>query len=155
MFFALASDEQKKRILPGVTEGGQYFSSVTAERGMSFRHLVTLKSTFTPAEGGFRLNGEKISATVGGHADLYYTSAFLAAKKTAAEAIMTAVIPKGAEGATVYVVWDSMGMRGTASDNIIFENTFIPRENVLGGEDFIAALGKIDITMFHLGFAAA
>ncbi len=155
LFFALATDEQKKRILPGVTEGGKYFSSVTAERGMSFRHLVTLKSTYTPVEGGFRLNGEKISATVGDHADLYFTTGFLAGKKTAAEAIMTAVIPKGAEGATVKVVWDAMGMRGTASDNVIFEETFVPRENILGGENFIGALGRIDITMFHLGFSAA
>ena len=155
LFFALATEEQKKRILPEVTEGGKYFSSVTAERGMSFRHLVTLKTTFTPVDGGFRINGEKISATVGDFADLYFTSGFLAGKKTAAEAIMTAVIPKGSEGATVKVVWDAMGMRGTASDNITFEETFVPRENVLGGENFIGALGKIDITMFHLGFSAA
>ncbi len=155
LFFALATDAQRKAILPEVTEGGKYFSSVTAERGMSFRHLVTLKTTFTPVDGGFRINGEKISASVGEFADLYFTSGFLAGKKTAAEAIMTAVIPKGSEGATIKRVWDAMGMRGTASDNIIFEETFVPRENVLGGENFIGALGKIDITMFHLGFSAA
>ncbi len=155
LFFKLATEEQKKRILPEITGGRKYFSSVTAERGMSFQHLVTLKTTFTPVEGGFRLNGEKISATVGKYADFYFTSGFLAGKETAAEAIMTAVIPKESEGTEVKEVWDAMGMRGTASDNIIFENTFIPRENVLGGEDFIAALGKIDITMFHLGFSAA
>lgn len=155
LFFKLATNEQKKRILPQVTEGGKYFSSVTAERGMSFRHLVTLKTTFTPAEGGFRINGEKISATVGENADLFFTTGFLAGKKTAAEAIMTAVIPRESEGTAVKIVWDAMGMRGTASDNILFTDTFVPRENVLGGDDFIGALGRIDITMFHLGFSAA
>ena len=53
---------------------------------------------------------------------------------------MTAVIPKGAEGATVKVVWDAMGMRGTASDNIEFEETFVPREDIQGGENYIGAL---------------
>jgi len=155
LVFELSTEEQRKRILPQVTEGGKYFSSVTAERGMSFRHLVTLKTTYTPVDGGFRINGEKISATVGEFADLYFTTGFLAGKKTAAEAIMTAVIPKETEGAKVKVVWDAMGMRGTASDNIIFTDAFVPRENVLGGEEFIGALGRIDITMFHLGFSAA
>ena len=56
--------------------------------------------------------------------DFYFTSGFLAGKETAAEAIMTAVIPKESEGTEVKEVWDAMGMRGTASDNIIFENTF-------------------------------
>ena len=62
LVFKLSTEEQKKRILPQVTEGGKYFSSVTAERGMSFRHLVTLKTTYTPVDGGYHLNGEKISA---------------------------------------------------------------------------------------------
>lgn len=155
LFFALASEEQKKRVLPDITQNGKLFSSVTAERGMSFRHLVTLRSTFTPAEGGYRLNGRKISASVGEHADYYFTTGFLAGKKTAAEAIMTAVIHKDAPGASVEVVWDTMSMRGTASDDIIFEDAFVPDADILGGENFIGALGKIDITMFHLGFSAA
>lgn len=155
LFERLASEDQKKRILPEIAEKGKLFSSVTAERGMSFRHLVTLKTTFTPSGGGYHLNGTKISATVGEHADYYFTTGFLAGKKTAAEAIMTAVIPKEAAGASIQVVWDAMGMRGTASDNIVFENAFVPGEDVLGGDDFIGALGRIDITMFHLGFSAA
>lgn len=155
LFFALANEEQKKRVLPDVTENGKLFSSVTAERGMSFRHLVTLKSIFTPVEGGYRLNGRKISASVGEHADYYFTTGFLAGKKTAGEAIMTAVIRKDAPGASVEVVWDTMSMRGTASDDILFEDAFVPDEDILGGENFIGALGKIDITMFHLGFSAA
>jgi alkylation response protein AidB-like acyl-CoA dehydrogenase len=122
---------------------------------MSFRHLVTLKSTFTPVEGGYRLNGTKISASVGEFADYYFTTGFLADKKTAKEALMTAVIPKETEGSSIKIVWDTMSMRGTASDNIIFDDAFIPQENILGGENFIGALGKIDITMFHLGFSAA
>lgn len=155
LFFALASEEQKERVLPDVTENGKLFSSVTAERGMSFRHLVTLKSIFTPVEGGYRLNGRKISASVGEHADYYFTTGFLAGGKTAAEAIMTAVIRKDSPGASVEVVWDTMSMRGTASDDIIFEDAFVPDADILGGENFIGALGKIDITMFHLGFSAA
>ena len=155
LFFALANEGQKKRILPRVAGGGEYFSSVTAERGMSFRHLVTLKSTFTPVDGGFRLSGEKISATLGEYAGLFFTTGFLAGEKTAAEAIMTAVIDKNSDGVEIKRVWDAMGMRGTASDNIVYEDAFVPRENILGGENFIGATGKIDITMFHLGFSAA
>ena len=122
---------------------------------MSFRHLVTLKSTFTPVDGGFRLSGEKISATLGEYAGLFFTTGFLAGKKTAAEAIMTAVIDKNSDGVEIKRVWDAMGMRGTASDNIVYEDAFVPRENILGGENIIGATGKIDITMFHLGFSAA
>ncbi len=155
LFEKLADAGQKGRVLPDIAQNGKLFSSVTAERGMSFRHLVTLKTTFTPENGGYRLNGTKISATVGEFADYYFTTGFLAGKKTAAEGLMTAVVSKGTEGSKVQVVWDAMGMRGTASDNIIFENAFVPHENILGGENFVGALGKIDITMFHLGFSAA
>ena len=68
---------------------------------------------------------------------------------------MTAVIDKNSDGVEIKRVWDAMGMRGTANDNIVYEDAFVPRENILGGENFIGATGKIDITMFHLGFSAA
>ena len=68
---------------------------------------------------------------------------------------MTAVIDKNWDGVEIKRVWDALGMSGTASDNIVYEDAFVPRENILGGENFIGATGKIDITMFHLGFSAA
>ena len=88
-------------MLPDIVENGKLFSSVTAERGMSFRHLVTLKTIFSPVEGGYRLSGRKISASIGEHADYYFTTGFLEGKKTAAEAIMTAVLHKDYGGSSV------------------------------------------------------
>lgn len=148
---ALATEEQKKRYLGDCVENGKLFASVTSEEGTSFRHKVVLSGTWTPVDGGYLLNGSKIFSSIGENADYYFQSAFLEGKTTGSEALLTAVVPKSANGVRIEHVWNAMGMRGTATDTIIFEDTFVPQADVLGG---VAALGTIDITMFHLGFSS-
>ena len=130
---ALATEEQKKRYLGDCVENGKLFASVTSEEGTSFRHKVVLSGTWTPVDGGYLLNGSKIFSSIGENADYYFQSAFLEGKTTGSEALLTAVVPKSANGVRIEHVWNAMGMRGTATDTIIFEDTFVPQADVLGG----------------------
>jgi len=74
---ALGTDAQKKRWFGAVVDDGRLFSSVTSEPQSSFRHKFVLTTTFTPAEGGFLLNGVKHFGSLGEHGDYHFVTALI------------------------------------------------------------------------------
>jgi hypothetical protein len=147
----LGTDAQKKRWFAEVVDHGKLFSSVTSEPQSSFRHKFVLTTTFKPVAGGYLLGGVKHFASLGEHSDYHFVTALIEGKATAREGQRSALVPKTARGITVDRNWNAMGMRGTSSDTIKYEDCFVPEEDCLGG---IAALAGIDITGFALGYAA-
>jgi alkylation response protein AidB-like acyl-CoA dehydrogenase len=147
----LGTEEQKRRWFAEVVDGGKLFSSVTSEPTASFRHQFVLSTTFTPVDGGFLLNGVKHFGSLGEHASYHFVTALIEGKATAREGQQSALVPARSPGITVEHNWDALGMRGTASDTIKYEQCFVRREDCLGG---IAALSTIDITGFALGYSA-
>ena len=148
---ALGTEEQKKRWFGEVVDGGRLFSSVTSEPQASFRHKFVLTTIFTPTEGGFLLNGTKHFASLGEHSDYHFVTALIEGTTSAREGQQSALVPKPGKGISVERNWNATGMRGTASDTIKYENCFVSEADCLGG---IAALARIDITGFALGYAA-
>jgi alkylation response protein AidB-like acyl-CoA dehydrogenase len=147
----LGTDEQKRRWFAEVIDRGKLFSSVTSEPQASFRHKFVLSTTFKPVEGGFLLNGVKHFGSLGEHSSFHFVTALIEGATTAKEGQQSALVPASSPGITVERNWDAMGMRGTSSDTIRYENCFVRKENCLGG---IAALANIDITGFGLGYSA-
>jgi hypothetical protein len=148
---ALGTEEQKRRWFGEVVDGGKLFSSITSEPEASFRHRFVLTTTFTPTEGGFLLNGVKHFGSLGEHSDYHFVTALIEGTTSAREGQQSALVPKTSAGIRVDRSWNAMGMRGTASDTITYENCFVSRADCLGG---IAALATIDITGFALGYSA-
>lgn len=147
----LGTEEQKRRWFGEVIDRGKLFASITSEPQSSFRHKFVLSTTFKPVEGGFLLNGVKHFGSLGEHSSYHFVTALIEGATSAREGQQSALVPAASPGITVERNWDAMGMRGTSSDTIKYDDCFVRKDDCLGG---IAALANADITGFGLGYAA-
>ena len=105
------------------------------------------------------LNGNKIFITNGGEADTYVVFA-VTTPGVGTHGISAFIIEKGWEGFTFGDHYDKMGIRSSATCELIFNNVKVPKENLLGeeGQGFKIAMatldgGRIGIAAQALGIA--
>lgn len=122
--------EQKRRYLPDLIAGRKVGALAMSESG-SGSDVVSMRTTAREVPGGYVLNGSKMWITNGPDADTVVVYA-----KTIPDA--------GSKGITAFIVdtatrgfsctrkLDKMGMRGSNTGELVFEDLFVPRENVLG-----------------------
>ncbi|KAL2256125.1 hypothetical protein VTK26DRAFT_2149 [Humicola hyalothermophila] len=126
--------EQKRRYLPDLIAGRKVGALAMSESG-SGSDVVSMRTRAAEVDGGYLLNGSKMWITNGPDADVVVVYA-----KTRPDA--------GSKGITAFIVdtrnspgfaclrkLDKMGMRGSNTGELVFENVFVPRENVLGAVD--------------------
>jgi alkylation response protein AidB-like acyl-CoA dehydrogenase len=125
----LGSAEQAKRYFEETCRRRIRIGVAASEPGI---HVYDWKAKFTPAAGGFRLNGTKHFCT--GHEDADYIQVFavLEGSPSLVEGVMLAMVPMDAEGVVPHGDWDAMGQRQTSSGTIDFKNVFVPERDVLG-----------------------
>ncbi|WP_313757969.1 acyl-CoA dehydrogenase [Tissierella sp.] len=106
------------------------------------------------------LNGSKIFITNGGQADTYIIFA-MTDKSKGTRGISAFIVEKEREGFSIGKIEEKMGIRASATAELIFQNCRIPKENLLGkeGEGFKIAMstldgGRIGIASQALGIAA-
>lgn len=78
-----------------------------------------------PVEGGFRVTGRKIFASLAGASNMHNVVCAVDGDPR----IRFLGIPAGADGLVIDGGWDPLGMRGTDSRNLIFDDVFVPEEN--------------------------
>ncbi|SHE92641.1 butyryl-CoA dehydrogenase [Marinitoga hydrogenitolerans DSM 16785] len=105
------------------------------------------------------INGTKIFITNGGAADIYIVFASTK-KELGAKGISAFIIERNTPGFKIGKIENKMGIRGSATAELIFDNVIIPEENLLGKENkgFKIALktldgGRIGIAAQALGIA--
>lgn len=105
------------------------------------------------------LNGEKIFITNGGEADTYVVFA-VTTPGIGTKGISAFIVEKGWEGFTFGDHYDKLGIRSSATRQLLFNNVKVPKENLLGkeGEGFKIAMstldgGRIGIAAQALGIA--
>ncbi len=105
------------------------------------------------------LNGTKVFITNGGVADIYIVMA-MTDKKKGTKGISAFIVEKDFEGFTIGKKEDKMGIRASATTELIFQNCKVPKENILGevGDGFKIAMstldgGRIGIASQALGIA--
>ena len=105
------------------------------------------------------LNGEKIFITNGGEADTYVIFA-VTTPDIGTKGISALIVEKGWEGFTFGDHYDKMGIRASATRQLLFNNVKVPKENLLGkeGQGFKIAMatldgGRIGIASQALGIA--
>jgi len=87
---------------------------------------------------GYRLNGTKFWITNGGCAD---TLVVYAKTGEGSRGITAFLIEKGMDGFSIGQKMDKLGMRGSPTNELVFEDCFVPPENILGQEnDGVAVL---------------
>ncbi len=126
------SDEQKRKYLPKLISGEHVGALAMSEAGAG-SDVVGMKLRAEKRNGYYVLNGSKYWITNGPDADTLVVYA-----KTDPEAGskgMTAfLVEKGWKGFTQGPQFDKLGMRGSNTGELIFENCEVPFENVLGSE---------------------
>jgi len=94
-----------------------------------------LQTTAVKTEGGYILNGQKIFITNGKRAS--WVVAFATINKEIGRAGHRAfVIEKGTPGFSCTRVAHKMGLRASETAELVFEDCFVPVENLLGGEEY-------------------
>ena len=149
------TDEQKAKYLPKVAEGKVFAFGLTESNAGS--DAAAIKSVAEKqADGSYILNGGKAWITNSGIADYYLIMA-----KTDPEAgnkgISVFVVPKEAEGLTVGKFEKKMGMRGTGTCELSFDNIKIPAEDRVGaeGRGFMIAMEALDGARVSIGAIAS
>ncbi|MGK7863506.1 acyl-CoA dehydrogenase family protein [Falsiroseomonas sp. E2-1-a4] len=112
---------------------GKIFSQPFSEGGAAAAGAVAFGTTAERVPGGFRINGKKIFASLAGHADTYgiLCTEMLPGEKASRRNTLYLGVPADAPGVTVTGEWDPLGMRGTVSRTLIFENVFVPEDAAL------------------------
>ncbi|MFT5872434.1 MAG: butyryl-CoA dehydrogenase [Clostridium sp.] len=105
------------------------------------------------------LNGSKIFITNGGEADTYVVAA-MTDKKKGNRGISCFIVEKDFEGFSIGKHEDKLGIRASATTELVFTNCIVPKENLLGkeGKGFGIAMktldgGRIGIAAQALGIA--
>ena len=88
-------------------------------------------TTAVPTDGGFLVSGRKIFCSQSPGATVVATSAVLGEPGERAEVLHFSV-PLAAPGVRLVETWDTMGMRGTASHDVVLEDVLVPAEKITG-----------------------
>ena len=138
------TDDQKKKYLPQACAGKIFAFGLTEASAGS--DAAGIKSTAVrSADGGWVLNGGKAWITNSGVADYYIILAMTDASK-GNHGISAFIVPKDAEGLTVGKFEQKMGIRGTATCELAFDNIRLPADALLGkeGDGFMMAMVALD-----------
>jgi isovaleryl-CoA dehydrogenase len=123
-----ATDAQKRAYLPKLIAGEHVGSLAMSEAG-SGSDVVSMRLRAEKAGDFYVLNGTKFWITNAPHADVLVVYA-----KTGARAITALLIEKGMAGFSVSKKLDKMGMRGSDTAELVFDDCRVPLGNVLGAE---------------------
>ena len=124
------SDEQKAKYLPGLISGEHVGSLAMSEAGAG-SDVVSMKLKADAVPGGWRLNGTKFWITNGACADTLVVYA-KSAPEAASKGITAFLIEKDMPGFAIGQKIDKMGMRGSPTSELVFDDCFVPEENVMG-----------------------
>ena len=156
------SEEQKKEYLPKLARG-EWIGAYSLSEPVSGSDAGALITSAKKEGDHYVLNGAKNFVTNGGIADLF--TVFIrtnADKSVKHNAISAFLVKRGTEGFTIGPPEKKMGIRGSTTTTLFFDNCRIPAANLLGaeGEGFKVAMttldgGRIGIAAQAAGIAQA
>jgi isovaleryl-CoA dehydrogenase len=126
------TEEQKRKYLPGLVSGEHVGALAMSEPGAG-SDVVSMQLRAEKKNGYFTLNGSKFWITNGPDADTLVVYA-----KTDPDAgskgITAFIVEKDMKGFTTSPHFDKLGMRGSNTAQLFFEDVEVPFENILGEE---------------------
>ncbi|XP_019226620.1 PREDICTED: 2-methylacyl-CoA dehydrogenase, mitochondrial isoform X2 [Nicotiana attenuata] len=112
---------------------GDHIGALAMSEPNAGSDVVSMKCRADGVEGGYVLNGNKMWCTNGPVANTLIV--YAKTDTTAGSKGITAfIIEKGMSGFSTAQKLDKLGMRGSDTCELVFENCFVPKENVLGQE---------------------
>ena len=123
----LNQDERLGQFLREAATGEVVYASMTAERGHSI--LMTSNTVATPVEGGYRVTGDKIFGTESAICT-HFSSMARVDDADGGSRVIIFRLARPVDGMEVKDTWDTMGMRGTLSNDWSMRDVFVPDDAV-------------------------
>jgi alkylation response protein AidB-like acyl-CoA dehydrogenase len=138
------SEEQRKRFLPDVASGRRLAAFALTEP-QAGSDAAGIRTTAVRDGDHYVLNGTKLWITGGGEAEIY-TVVVMTNPAKGPRGSSVLIVEKGTPGFTFGKKEDKMGIRASATRELIFEHCRVPAENLIGreGTGFIAAMRTFD-----------
>ncbi|MBU5266915.1 acyl-CoA dehydrogenase family protein [Virgibacillus proomii] len=159
LFLAATAEQKKKFLFPGCTGEKLFAFGLTEPIGGT--DVGSMKTTAVREGDEYVLNGMKHFITNGRYADFIVVYAKTDTSK-GNKGISAFIVENGVEGLSFGAEDDKMGIRGARTDELIFENCRIPKENLIGneGDGFKLAMqvvdrGRIGIAAMAVGLSQA
>ncbi len=124
------SEAQRARYLPKLISGEHVGALAMSEAGAG-SDVIGMKLRATETPGGYLLNGSKMWITNGPDADTMVVYA-KTEPELGARGVTAFIVEKGMPGFSTAQRLDKLGMRGSATGEMLFQNVEVPAANVLG-----------------------
>ncbi|MCJ7763877.1 MAG: acyl-CoA dehydrogenase family protein [Dehalococcoidales bacterium] len=126
------SDEQKQKYLPGIARGKMLAAFALTEESAG-SDASAVKTTATRTDKGYMLNGTKLFITNGGEADIYTVIA-LTDRERGVRGASAFLVEKDIPGFSFGRKEKKLGIRTSATRELVFEDCLVPTENIIGRE---------------------
>lgn len=158
------TEEQKREILPKVVEGSMIFAYGWSEPDVG-SDLASVKTRAERIGDKIIVNGTKRFCSGAAICDFIYTLVRSGPERDRYRNLSLLLIPSDAPGVVTTLI-DSLGMKGAATTDVMFDNVEIPAANIVGGDagwnrawDFVIGPGlnveKLEVAAMALGIGAA
>lgn len=146
------TESQKRTYVPKLASGQSLGAFCLTEPGAG-SDVAGLKSRAILQGKHYVINGSKVFITNGGEADVYIVFASTDFKK-GSKGISAFIVEKSTPGLIIGKDEHKMGLNGSRTVGITFENMKVPKENLLGqeGDGFKIAMANLDVG--RIGIAA-
>lgn len=146
------TEEQKQKYIPKLATG-QYIGAFALTEPSAGSDAGKIRTSAVKQGDKYILNGSKIFITNGGVANTYITFA-VTNPEAGSKGISAFIVEKDTPGFTVGKKERKLGLYGSNTTELIFDNAEVPEENLLGkeGEGFKIAMANLDVG--RIGIAA-
>ncbi|MGE7835886.1 acyl-CoA dehydrogenase [Viridibacillus arvi] len=139
------NEEQKQKYVPKLASG-QYLGAFCLTEPSAGSDAGSLKSKAVKDGNNYIINGSKVFITNGGEADVYIV--FASTDPTlGSKGISAFLVEKETEGLVIGKDEHKMGLHGSRTVQLNFDNMIVPAENLLGqmGDGFKIAMANLDV----------
>lgn len=149
----LGTEDQKKKFCDTIISGK--FSAFALTEPQAGSDAAAGKTTARKDGDSYILNGRKTFITNGGVAGIYLVTA-MTDKSKGLKGMSAFIVEAGTPGLSIGNHEDKMGIRGSNTCDVVFDECRIPAENLLGeeGEGFKIAMQTLDVSRTFIGCMA-
>ncbi len=126
------TEEQKRRLLPGLASG-DLRAAISVTEPQSGSDVAGIRTRARRVDGGYRINGSKVWCTGAPIADFVLVAAKTGEGGTPGS-INLFIVERGTKGFEIGRKEDKSGARGIPSCPLFFDDVFVPEANRLGAE---------------------
>ncbi|MCJ7855060.1 acyl-CoA dehydrogenase [Lachnospiraceae bacterium NSJ-143] len=152
--YQFGNEEQKRKYLPDLLSGKKLGAFGLTEPGAGSDSSMQQTKAYRDGDN-YILNGTKCFITNAGEADVYIIST-MTDKSKGNKGITTFIVDGDTPGFSIGKHEKKMGIRGSATADLIFENAVVPASNMLGqeGQGFKIMMSTLDAGRISIGALA-